>query len=277
MIILPAIDIQDGNCVRLTKGDFDTVEKVAEDPLKTALSFKQAGAEWLHMVDLDGAKVGASQNRMVFTDIAKETEMKIELGGGIRDMDTASYYLEHGIERIILGSIAVKNPKLLAEMVREYGDRIIVGIDAMNGIVKTEGWLGDGKVNFMTLAKEMEYIGVRHLIYTDISKDGTLDGPNTGDLKQLQDSIRMNIIASGGIRDIENIKALAKLRLYGAICGKSIYKETLDLAEAIAEGRKIRSQAGGIKVDNQQGSKPAHQKPRRNFYKKQKPSDGGAK
>ena len=174
MIVLPAIDIKDGECVRLTKGDFETAERVAEDPVKTALSFKEAGAEWLHMVDLDGAKTAQAQNRDIFISVAKETEMKVELGGGIRDQKTAAYYLENGIERVIVGSLAVRNPKLVAELVREYGDRIIVGIDAENGMVKIDGWLNAGRVNFVTLAREMEYIGIHHIIYTDISKDRTL-------------------------------------------------------------------------------------------------------
>lgn len=237
MIILPAIDIQNGECVRLTKGDFATSEKVAENPVETALRFKEAGAEYLHMVDLDGAKSAMAQNREVFISVAKETKMKIELGGGIRDMDTAAYYLDNGIERIILGSMAVKNPKLLAELVREYGDRIIVGIDAEDGMVKTEGWLASGRVNYITLAKEMFHIGVKHIIYTDISRDGTLSGPNLNDLKKLRDAAKMDVIASGGIRNVADIRALAKLKLYGAICGKSLYKGTLGLKEAISAGR----------------------------------------
>lgn len=237
MIIFPAIDIQNGECVRLTKGDFSTAERVAEDPIQTALAFKEAGAEWIHMVDLDGAKMAQMQNREVFVSVARETGMKIELGGGIREMKTAEYYLENGIERIILGSIAVKNPKLLAEMVREYGDRIVVGIDADNGLVKIEGWQDSGRVNYITLAREMEYIGVQHVIYTDISRDGTLTGPNLADLRLLRDSVKMNVIASGGISDIKDIVALNNLKLYGAICGKSLYRGTLDLKEAIAAGQ----------------------------------------
>ncbi len=236
MIIFPAIDIQGGECVRLTRGDFSTAERVAEDPVQTALSFKEAGAEWLHMVDLDGAKSGQMQNRDVFIAAARRTEMKIQLGGGIRDMKTASYYLENGIERIIVGSLAVRNPKLVAEMVREFGDRIIVGIDAENGMVKIDGWLGAGKVSFLTLAREMAYIGVRHVIYTDISRDGTLSGPNLGDLKRLRDGTGINIIASGGISGIDDIRALADLRIYGAICGKSLYRQTLSLEEALKVG-----------------------------------------
>ncbi len=238
MIIYPAIDIQGGECVRLTKGNFETAEKVAEDPLKTALEFKAAGAEYLHMVDLDGAKTARMQNREVFVTVAAESGLKVQVGGGIRDQDAAAYYLEHGIDRVILGSIAVKNPKLLAELVREYGERIVVGIDAEDGMVKTEGWLAAGRVNFLTLAKEMAHIGVRQIIYTDISKDGTLTGPNLADLKKLRDSVRLGIIASGGISNIDDIRALAKLRMQGAICGKSLYHKTLDLAEAIRIGEE---------------------------------------
>lgn len=236
MIIFPAIDIQDGECVRLTKGDFATAERVADDAVETALAFKEAGAEWLHMVDLDGAKTAQMQNRDVFIRVARATEMKIQLGGGIRDEKTATYYLENGIERIILGSLAVRNPKLVAELVRMYGDRIVVGIDAENGMVKIDGWLGAGKVSFLSLAKQMAYIGVRHVVYTDISRDGTLSGPNLENLKLLQESVGMNIIASGGISNIGDIQALADLKLYGAICGKSLYRQTLDLKEAIEVG-----------------------------------------
>ena len=238
MIIFPAIDIQNGECVRLTKGDFATAERVAEDPLQTALSFQEAGAEWIHMVDLDGAKTAQTVNRSVFLAVAKETKLKVEVGGGIRDVKTAEYYLEHGVERVILGSAAVRNPKMVAELVREYGDRIVVGIDAENGIVKIDGWQNTGHVNFIALARTMEYIGVRHIIYTDISKDGTLSGPNLAELRRLRDSAHVNVIASGGIHNLDDITELGKLRLYGAICGKSLYHGTLDLREAIEEGAK---------------------------------------
>ncbi|MEG0692466.1 MAG: 1-(5-phosphoribosyl)-5-[(5-phosphoribosylamino)methylideneamino]imidazole-4-carboxamide isomerase [Oscillospiraceae bacterium] len=237
MIIFPAIDIQNGQCVRLSQGDFSTSEQVADDPLKTALSFKEAGAEWIHMVDLDGAKTATQPNKLLFLEIAKETGLKIELGGGIRDFKTAQNYLENGIERVILGSAAVKNPRLIADLVRDYGDRIIVGIDAKNGIAQTEGWLSQSKVNYLTLAREMQEIGVHHIVYTDISKDGTLKGPNLFELKKINAAVKINIIASGGISNIEDIKAIKKLGLYGAICGKSIYKKTLDLKEALLVAR----------------------------------------
>ena len=234
MIILPAIDIKDGNCVRLFKGDFNTAEKVAENYMQTALDFQNSGASWIHMVDLDGAKSAKPSNSEIFIDVAKNTNLKVELGGGIRSLDTVEYYLSNGISRVILGSIAVKNPQLVKDAVKEYGDRIAVGIDAYDGIVATEGWLDKSEVNYIDLAKEMVLQGVKYIIFTDISRDGTLQGPNLEQLKALNEAVCCNIIASGGIRDINDIKLCKDNKLYGAICGKSIYKGTLDLKEAVA-------------------------------------------
>lgn len=233
MIIFPAIDIINGQCVRLTKGAFETAEKVAEDALETAKKFKDAGSPWIHMVDLDGAKNGGQPNKDLFIEIIKETGLKMELGGGIRDAQTAAVYLNSGVERIILGSAAVTNPKLIEELVKGYGDRIIVGIDAKCGIVKTSGWLEDTSKVYTELALEMQEIGVKHIVYTDIGQDGTLQGPNVTHLKTLKQMLDINVIASGGIRDIGHIKELHKMGLYGAICGKSIYSGTLDLKEAL--------------------------------------------
>lgn len=237
MIILPAIDIKDGSCVRLLKGDFGTVEKVAENPFDTAMGFYRAGAEYLHTVDLDGAKDGRTVNRDLFTELADYTKLKIELGGGIRSLDTVEYYLSHGIDRVILGSVAVKNPEFVKTAVREYGERIAVGIDAKNGMVATEGWLDTSNVNYIDLARAMEGVGVKYIIYTDISKDGTLAGPNLEQLDSINKAVSCNITASGGVSNISDIKALKKLNMYGAICGKSLYKGTLSLEEAIAVGR----------------------------------------
>ena len=233
MIILPAIDIKDGNCVRLIKGDFDTVHKVAENPLQTARSFEQGGAEWLHMVDLDGAKDAAPKNRPVFLEIAARTRLKVEVGGGIRDLETVEEYLTHGIARVILGSVAVKKPEVVRIAVREYGERIAVGIDARDGMVAVDGWLGKSEVNYLDLAHAMADVGVKTIIFTDISKDGTLTGPNLDQLAQINGAADCNIIASGGISSIEDIHALKKLGLYGAICGKSLYQGTLSLKEAL--------------------------------------------
>ncbi|MBQ4153464.1 MAG: 1-(5-phosphoribosyl)-5-[Oscillospiraceae bacterium] len=236
LTILPAIDIKDGNCVRLLKGDFATVEKVAEDPLLTAGGFEENGAEWLHMVDLDGAKDATPRNRDIFVKVANSTGLKVEVGGGIRSMETVDYYLSNGIERVILGSAAVKNPAFVKEAVEKYGERIAVGIDAKNGKVAAEGWLDDSDVDYIALAKEMEKIGVQYIIFTDISKDGTLAGPNLEQLAAINEAVSCNIIASGGICNIGDIAALKELGVYGAICGKSLYKGTLELSEAIKVG-----------------------------------------
>ena len=164
MIILPAIDIKDGNVVRLFKGDYATVEKVADNFLDTARSFEAAGAEWIHMVDLDGAKDASQQNKEIFIDVAKSTNLKVEVGGGIRSLDTVEMYLQSGISRVIIGSAAVKNPQLVKDAVKEYGGRIAVGIDAKNGYVATEGWLETSDVLFTILAREMCRIGVEYII-----------------------------------------------------------------------------------------------------------------
>ena len=237
MIILPAIDIKDGNCVRLFKGDFNTVEKVASDYLETAKGFEAAGAEWIHMVDLDGAKEGRPVNTKIYTDVAEKTGLKVELGGGIRSLETIDEYLRMGISRVILGSVALKNPKLVKEAIDKFGsEKIVVGIDDMNGMVATEGWLEESDVNYIQLANIMIKFSVKYFIFTDISKDGTLSGVNAEQLKALAEGTdeQCNIIASGGVHTIEDIKICKAMNLYGTICGKSIYKGTLDLREAIA-------------------------------------------
>ncbi|MBQ9948179.1 MAG: 1-(5-phosphoribosyl)-5-[Oscillospiraceae bacterium] len=233
MVILPAIDIKDGNCVRLFKGDYATVQKVAESYMDTARSFEAAGSEWIHMVDLDGAKDATQQNKEIFLDVAKNTGLKVEVGGGIRTLDTVEMYLSAGISRVIIGSAAVKNPQLVKDAVKEYGDRIAVGIDAKNGYVATEGWLETSNVYFTELAKAMSDIGVQYIIFTDISKDGTLSGVNAQQLKEINECCPANIIASGGVHTIEDIKICKELGLYGTICGKSIYSGSLDLKEAV--------------------------------------------
>lgn len=235
MIILPAIDIKDGSCVRLLKGDFSTVHKVAEDYMETARSFEKAGAGWVHMVDLDGAKEGKPVNADIYLDVAKKTGLKVEVGGGIRSLDTVEFYVSGGISRVILGSVALKEPRIVIDAVKEYGEKIAVGIDAKNGIVAAEGWLEDSDVNYIALSLEMIKAGVKNIIFTDISKDGTLSGVNLEQLSALKNAAgdRCGITASGGVRSMEDIKACKKMGLYGAVCGKSIYTGSLDLAEAV--------------------------------------------
>lgn len=240
MIILPAIDIKDGNCVRLLKGDFATVHKVADSYMETAKNFEKAGASWIHMVDLDGAKEGKPVNGDIFIDVAENTGLKVEVGGGIRSLETVEYYVSKGISRVILGSVTLKNPQIVIDAVKEYGEKIAVGIDAKNEMVAAEGWLEDSQVDYIELSLQMIKAGVKNIIFTDISKDGTLSGVNVEQLSALKNAAgdKCNITASGGVHNIADIKACMKMGLYGAICGKSIYSGTLDLREAIEIGEK---------------------------------------
>ena len=233
MIVLPAIDIKDGTCVRLFKGDFSTAYKVAEDAVETAKGFAEQGATWMHMVDLDGAKDGERKNSDVILNVRKNTSLKIEVGGGIRDMASVEYYLNNGIDRVILGSAAVKNPEFVKTAVDEYGMKIAVGIDAINGMVSAEGWTDTSEIKFTELAKRMEQIGISCIIFTDISKDGMLSGPNLNQLDELKAAVSCRIIASGGVSNLKDIVNLTDLNIYGAICRKSIYAGTLDLKAAL--------------------------------------------
>ena len=234
MIIFPAIDLKDGRPVRLTKGDFSTTEQVADNALETAKSFEAAGATHLHMVDLDGALAGHPVNQAIVYEVVKNTNLFVEIGGGIRNAEHIKEYLQSGVGRIILGSVAIDEPDFAKEMIKIYGEKIAIGIDALNGFAKGGGWLEGSSVRFTDLACSMTKAGAKTIIFTDISKDGTLAGPNLTQLKELLAATDANIIASGGIATISDIKALSELACYGAICGKSIYKGTLNLKEALS-------------------------------------------
>lgn len=236
MIVLPAIDLKNGECVRLYKGDFNTAGKVADSPYKAAENFKKSGAVWLHVVDLDGAKTGERPNRELIVSLASRAGLNIELGGGIRDMSAVEDYLGSGISRVILGSAALKSPEFVKSAVARFADRVAVGIDARDGFVSTEGWLKKSDVTYIDFAKEMEQAGVKYLIFTDISRDGTLNGPNFSQLEELKNAVSCIIIASGGVKDISHVRKLRQIGMYGAICGKSVYEGTLDVAEAVMEG-----------------------------------------
>ncbi len=244
MIILPAIDIKDGNCVRLLRGDYATAHKVAEDPLKTAEKFENSGARWIHLVDLDGAKARKPINYNIVLRILEHTNLKVEIGGGIRDMATIEFYLNKGVSRIILGSAALNDPNFVREAVKRYDKKIAVGIDALDGKVAAEGWTQTSTVDYLDFAKEMEQTGVKHLIVTDISKDGTLEGPNLAMLDKINRAVSCNVIASGGVSSIVDIINLYNLDLYGAIAGKSLYTGDLDLQQAVELSQKI---SGGVK------------------------------
>lgn len=233
MIIFPAIDIMDGKPVRLLRGDFDTAEQVAEDVLTTAKQFARVGCTWVHMVDLDGSLQKKPVNTDPILQVVKHTPLKVEVGGGIRTMEDIAFYLDRGVDRVILGSVALKNPELVQQAVDAYGDKIAVGIDAKQGMVATEGWTEDSKMDFIDLAKAMEKMGVATIIYTDIGRDGTLSGPDVQGLDRLNKAVSCNVIASGGVTTITDILVMKDKKMYGTICGKCIYKKTLDLREAV--------------------------------------------
>ena len=235
MIILPAIDIQGGECVRLLRGDYATAHKVAESAEDTAKKFKEAGAEWLHIVDLDGAKEGEPVNHELIFRIAETSGLKLEAGGGIRDMKTIASFIDHGISRVILGSAAIHDQALVKQAVKEYGDRIAVGIDARNGMVAGQGWTETSEVYYIDMAKQMESIGVKNIIFTDIETDGALSGPSFARLEALKQVYTGNIVASGGVSSNEDIRRLARMGLYGAIVGKAYYAGTVDLAQAVRD------------------------------------------
>lgn len=240
MILIPAIDIQGGKCVRLLQGDYATAREVAKDAETAARSFRAAGAEWLHVVDLDGARDAEPKNSGLIFQIIKSFGSNVEVGGGIRSMETVDYYLQNGISRVILGSAAVDDPTFVRQAVGKYGDRIAVGIDAKNGLVAQNGWTETSAIHYLEMAKFMEQAGVKYLIFTDISRDGTLSGPNLDMLDSINHAVSCSIIASGGVATIKDIANLLDLNLYGAICGKAVYTGDLNLKAAVQLCRRER-------------------------------------
>lgn len=234
MILLPAIDIIGGECVRLVRGEYSTSRKVAADVAETARSFQEAGAEWLHVVDLDAAKEGKPVNAGLIRRIRESCGLKLEVGGGIRDMAAVDAWLQSGVSRVILGTAAVRSPELVVRAVEKYGDRIAVGIDARKGMVAQKGWTETSAIGYVGMAEHMERAGVKTLIFTDISRDGTLSGPNLEMLGRLGRAVSCDIVASGGVGSLKDIGDLLKLGLYGAICGKALYTGALNLKEAVA-------------------------------------------
>ncbi|MCB5956145.1 1-(5-phosphoribosyl)-5-[(5-phosphoribosylamino)methylideneamino]imidazole-4-carboxamide isomerase [Enterococcus sp. CWB-B31] len=232
MYVLPAIDIREGEAVRLVKGDFARKTVVNEDPLAQAREFNQSGLQNLHIVDLDGALAGETTNAPLIRQIKSETGLTIEVGGGIRSMEQIKEYIDSGVDRVIIGSAALKNPKLVKEAVKKYQEKIAVGIDAKNGKVAVSGWLEVSETDYLTMAKEMAEIGVQTIIYTDISKDGTLTGPSFEQYQQLQETVpTVNIIASGGVSSKEDLVKLSEIGVYGAIVGKAFYEGKVTLEE----------------------------------------------
>lgn len=236
MLIFPAIDLKDGKVVRLLQGSFDTVHQVAEDPVSTARTFYSAGARYLHMVDLDGAKDGVRKNASIVQAVS-EVGLKIELGGGIRSIEDIEAVFRLGVWRIVIGSAAVSDPDFVREAAAKYGpDRIAVGIDAKDGLVRTAGWTENAGLDYLSFARKMESIGVKHIIFTDIDTDGMLSGPSFTRLEALQRAVSCAITASGGVSSNTDLRALRDRGLYAAIVGKAWYAGAVDLALAIREG-----------------------------------------
>lgn len=236
MIILPAIDIRGGKAVRLYQGDYTKEEVVAKDIYEQAKEFQKLGATHLHLVDLDGAKQGAGINEEIILKLAKTVDMSIEVGGGIRTLDRIDKLLGNGIDKVILGTAAMEQEELVKAALAKYAERIIVGVDARNGKVCGNGWLSESDLDYIDFTKRMADFGVDNVIVTDISRDGTLQGANIEMLKTLSEKVDIKITASGGVKDIEDIKKLKESGIYAAITGKAIYSGELSLKEALEVG-----------------------------------------
>ncbi len=231
MILFPAIDIRDGKCVRLIQGDYNKEIIYGDSPTEMALLWEKQGAEYIHIVDLDGAKTGNSSNRLAIQAVAKAVSIPIQVGGGIRSMEIIDEHISSGVSRIIIGTAAINNRSFLKEAVEKYDDKIAVSIDARNGLVATDGWTEMSDIKAIDLLKELEVIGVKTVVYTDIFKDGMMQGPNLEELLTMDKASTIDIVASGGVSTKEDIEKLKKMNLYGAIIGKALYDGALSLEE----------------------------------------------
>lgn len=237
MILFPAIDIRNGRCVRLVQGDYDK-EDFYGDPVYMAKRWEDAGAQYLHIVDLDGALEGASKNLSVIARIADTVKLPIQVGGGIRSMIQVEKLLDIGIERVILGSAAVYNESFLNSVLEKYGSTVAVSIDAKNGLVATDGWTKITSIKALDYARNLEGKGLKTIVYTDIEKDGMLSGPNFAEIDIMNQQTNMQVIAAGGVTSLEDIRKLQRLNIYGAIIGKALYTGEIDFQSALQEVTK---------------------------------------
>ena len=238
MYIFPAIDLYDGKAVRLYKGDYAQMTVYSENPIEIARDFEAKGAKFIHLVDLEGARDGSTPNLAIVADVAQNTSLFVEIGGGIRDMATVETYLAAGVSRVILGTAAVTDEDFLREAVVRYGEKIAVGADVKDGYIAIKGWLEQSAYTLEAFMEKMQSLGVKTIICTDISKDGAMKGTNRALYRDLSARFSMNIVASGGVSDPEDVKALAGMNLYGAIIGKAYYTGAIDLEEAIRAAAK---------------------------------------
>ena len=233
MIIYPAVDIKDGRCVRLVQGEFDKVTVYSDDPVEMGLKWEKMGAEYLHVVDLDGARTGNVHNTPIISEMAVKLGIPVQLGGGIRTIETIETLLCKGIHRVILGASAVKNPELVKQALKTFESSIVIGIDAKDGMVAIEGWAKTSEFTAIGFAKKMEELGAKTIIYTDISRDGMLAGPNLKAMEEMVKAVNIEVIASGGVSNLEDIRNLKNVGVSGVIVGKALYTGSLDLKEAI--------------------------------------------
>ncbi len=238
MILFPAIDIRGGNAVRLTQGDYDQEKVYHTDPVEVAKEWEAQGAEYIHIVDLDGAKSGSGANGEAIKRIASAVNVPIQVGGGVRTMEDVKRHIDNGVQRVIIGTAAIENPQFLKEAVEQYKQRIAVSIDARNGYVATDGWTETSDTKAIELVQQLEVIGVDTIVYTDILKDGMMQGPNFEELEHMQKATTINVIASGGVSTEQNIRDLEQLNLYGAIIGKALYEGDLSLASLVKGSSK---------------------------------------
>ncbi|MBA1335206.1 MAG: Phosphoribosylformimino-5-aminoimidazole carboxamide ribotide isomerase [Firmicutes bacterium] len=233
MIVYPAIDIKNGECVRLIQGDMERATTYYKNPAAAALRWQNLGAEHLHVVDLDGAVSGKPHNTAAIKEILDAVSIPIQLGGGIRDLETVEMALNMGVERVIIGTAALKDEAFIRSAVCRYGSRIVIGIDARDGCVAVEGWKRTSRVRPMELAKRMEAYGAERVVYTDISRDGMLEGPSFGMIEEMVKQTSMSIIASGGISSVDDLLRLREIGAGGAVVGKALYAGSIDLKEAL--------------------------------------------
>ncbi len=233
MKIFPAIDLYGGKAVRLYKGDYAQMTIYSDNPLSVALDFEKAGAKFMHLVDLEGAKTGGTPNVETIKSIVNSTNLFVEVGGGIRSLEVIKTYIDAGVSRVILGTAAVTNEEFLKTAVETYGDKIAVGVDIKDGFVAIKGWTEKSSIDAFDFCESLEKLGVKTIICTDISKDGAMQGANHNLYKELSQKFKIDFIASGGVSSIDDIKKLKSLNLYGAIVGKAYYTKAIDLKEAI--------------------------------------------
>ena len=234
MEIIPAIDLKGGKCVRLYQGDYSKETVFSVDPVATALKWQEQGARWLHLVDLDGAAAGEVRNTQAIEDIVKNTSLKVELGGGIRRADVVEQLIKLGVKRVILGTVAVEQIELTKRIIKKFGEAIVVGIDARDSYVTTHGWMKISTMTVLELSQAMAAIGASRIIYTDVKRDGTLTEPNYDTTAELVRTLKIPVVASGGVSSIEHIRKLAALGAEGVIIGKALYTGDIDLKEALA-------------------------------------------